>query len=181
MTALQVLQQLSLTADRLDTGANWRVLVLSPAHHLNSRILNRSAAFPETCFYSRQARSLAAPPKTRLGSMSAPLLLPAFSSLPELPPSSLPTKTLHRLLASAKTCESLVLSGSTRCNDQRVSLCNAHPPTNLYARALNLYCYAVTSGLRGLGRGRGGCMPELVRGEVCLLLLLVLDEWLVRL
>ena len=22
-----------LTADRLDTGANWRVLVLSPAHH----------------------------------------------------------------------------------------------------------------------------------------------------
>ena len=24
---------LSLTADRLDTGANWRVLVLSPAHH----------------------------------------------------------------------------------------------------------------------------------------------------
>ena len=35
MTALQVLQvlQVSLTADRLDTGANWRVLVLSQAHH----------------------------------------------------------------------------------------------------------------------------------------------------
>ena len=26
-------KQLSLTAHRLDTGANWRVLVLSPAHH----------------------------------------------------------------------------------------------------------------------------------------------------
>ena len=26
-------KELSLTAHRLDTGANWRVLVLSPAHH----------------------------------------------------------------------------------------------------------------------------------------------------
>ena len=30
---LELSKELSLTADRLDTGANWRVLVLSPAHH----------------------------------------------------------------------------------------------------------------------------------------------------
>ena len=40
--------QLSLTADRLDTGANWRVLAQSQAHH-RSRLLLRTAMHLAPC------------------------------------------------------------------------------------------------------------------------------------
>ena len=49
--ALQVLQvQISLTADRLDTGANWRVLAQSQAHHrsrLSDSAKNGNALSPK--------------------------------------------------------------------------------------------------------------------------------------
>ena len=39
-------KELSLTADRLDTGANWRVLALSQAHHRRKRIYVRGKETP---------------------------------------------------------------------------------------------------------------------------------------
>ena len=50
-------KELSLTAHRLDTGANWRVLVLSPAHHrsrLSDSVKNGNALSSDREIFIKQ-------------------------------------------------------------------------------------------------------------------------------
>ena len=45
--ALVLQTQVSLTADRLDTGADWRVLALSQAHHRSQEFYDTAARLPQ--------------------------------------------------------------------------------------------------------------------------------------